>query len=109
MSPEDLYEGAQRAFKCFPKSNCYLKRYEYKVCKEPWNLLEQSCLEEEKNKVIEEFLKKPFQINRERGIKQLYLSSEKNTYLVTRMHHCLGDAMSFFSLAQGTTDQKNDL
>lgn len=97
MSPENLYTGAQQAFKCFPKSNCYLKSYKYKVCKEPWLLLEQSCPEEEKNKVIEDFLKKPFQVKRERGIKQLYLSCEKNTYLVTRMHHCLGDAVSFFS------------
>lgn len=94
---KDLYSGAQLAFKTFPKSNCYLKSYEYKLCEKQWSILEQNCVEKSKNRVIEGFLEKPFELHKERGIKQLLLYCEENVYLVTRMHHGLGDALSFLS------------
>ena len=94
---EELYTGAELAFKCFPKSNGYIKNYDYIPCREKWEIEQASCESKDTKKVIGDFLQKPLQLHKERGVKQLYLLSNKELYLVTQMHHSLGDAMSFFS------------
>lgn len=89
---DTLKVGAQKAFECFPKSNCLIKRKTWIPCTDAWNLevKKSSNLQED----INDFLARPIKLHRERGIKQLYLQTSEGDYLVTRMHHALADALS---------------
>jgi len=89
---EDLLKGgAQKAFKTFPKSNCCIKGKKFVPCENEWQISFKNSQGRNQKNLIEEFISTPFNLEKERGIKQLVIDQ---SIVVTRFHHAVADGLS---------------
>jgi hypothetical protein len=91
LSVKHLREGSKLAFSLFPKSACRIEGYEWIPDNKSWDIQEASFKNEDQ---MMELFNQGFNLNQERGIKQYLVSAGSKTFLITRMHHALGDGLS---------------
>lgn len=86
-----LEEGAELAFKSYPKSRCRIEAYEWVKDESEWGICQLNSEEQ-----MNEFICSGLDLKHERAIKQAVAKFDGRRVLITKFHHALGDGISLF-------------
>lgn len=92
---DQLNKGAQRAFKCFPKSACKIKGYQWIPDNQDWKIdfIELGSTDD-LHETIKLLVQERIILAEVRGIRQYYIKQNDKVTFVARFHHAVGDFMA---------------
>jgi hypothetical protein len=97
-SLELLREGAEKAFRRFPRSRMCLGPWGWRDAPSSFELVEYVCAsEEEAHRWTQEFVQRRFALAAATSVAQARLVLPSSVRLVLRMHHAVGDLLSAVS------------
>ncbi len=92
-----LRQGAENAFQRFPRSGCRFDGKDWRTDDVPWDIeTREPSTRDQVRPLIEQWSSSQFDLKRARPIQQLWIPCEDRIFLVTRMHHAIGDGLSLF-------------